>query len=536
MTIAVARPLARGSITARRASRTLLAVAAAVWTLAAARPASATLVTTHMTPIPATTNEASLTLTIVQSRTDESLMQAGSSIDIAYDTVSHQLTMTDCDLTGSDVLFDFGILNKVEAKNIHVTYLQTVTPATVNPADGTFSGLTVAVVVAADVYLNGTPVFAANQAASITLGGTFTIDQTGTIKLTDFTGPIAAVQIPIGPFVFILTGSITLNVQDTSVTLDPIPGVARVGDTLTLTGQGFTPGSLLKVFVATSNGVVDVAPSGIAPTSVSADGLVWNGTLPWPWPVSAPNDVLVGNGFADMYLVRTDAGFTTSNDQGVVLLGNPNLDPQVPSITAIDGTSLSATSSDTSIATANIEDVIVPGNETTITGSGFVNPVVNIFSASGNCAPPGGIVPTSSSSTSLTMTVPVSCPVGPGSVQVINATGAFLTSNAVSIPIGELVTISSVQVNGSTITVNGSGFNSLTVINLFAGSNGGVVNAGGLSGGNPNIPLTIVNSQQFTFTRPNGLDAGNAFIQAINPPFIPFTNSGTGPTGSFALP
>ena len=536
MTISVARRSGRTPIATRSATRVVLALAAVIGSFASARPASATLVTAHMTPIPATTNEASLTLTIVQFRTDESVMQPGSSIDMAYDTVSHQLSMTDCDLTGSNVLFDFGVLNKVEAKNIHVSYLQTVTPATVNPADGTFTGLTIAVVVAADVYLNGSPVFAANQAASITVGGTFTIDQSGTIKLTNFSGPIAPVQIPIGPFTFTLTGTITLNVQDSSVTLDPIPGVARVGDTLVLTGQGFTPGSLLKVFVATSSGVVDVAPNGISPTSVSADGLVWTGTLPWPWPVAAPNDVLVGNGFADMYLVRSDVGFSTSNDQGVVLLGNPNLNPQVPSITAIDGTSLSSTSSDTSIATANVEDVIVPGNQTTITGSGFANPVVNIFSASGNCAPPGGIQPSSSTSTSLTMTVPANCPIGPGSVQVINATGSFLNSNAVSIPIGELVTISSVQVNGATVTVNGSGFNSLTVINLFAGSGGNVVNAGGLAGGNPKIPLTIVNSQQFTFTRPNGLDAGNAFIQAINPPFIPFTNSGTGAAGSFVLP
>ncbi|MBK7973308.1 MAG: hypothetical protein IPK07_08525 [Deltaproteobacteria bacterium] len=536
MTNTVARLSARAPLARHRAARTLLALGVTLACLATARPASATLVSAHMTPIPSTTNQASLTLTIVQSRTDESVMEAGSSIDMAYDTVSHQLTMTDADLTGSDVLFDFGVLNKVEAKNIHVTYLQTVTPATVNPADGTFTGLTIAVTVSADVYLNGSPVFAANQAASITLSGKFTIDQSGVIKLVDFTGPIAAVQIPIGPFTFVLTGNITLNVQDSSVTLDPVPGVARVGGDLTLTGQGFTPGTVLKIFVATSGGVVDVAPSGISPTSVSADGLVWNATLPWPWPVAAPNDVLVGNGFADMYLVRTDVGFTTSNDEGVVLLGNPNLDPQVPSITAIDGTALSATSSDTSIATSNVEDFIVPGNQTTIDGSGFANPVVNIFSASGNCAPPGGIVPSSSSSTSLTMTVPANCPIGPGSVQVINATGSFLASNAVSTPIGELVTISSVEVNGATITVNGTGFNSLTVINLFAGSGGNVVNAGGLAGGNPKIPLTIVTPQQFTFTRPDGLDAGNAFIQAINPPFIPFTNSGTSPAGSFVLP
>jgi hypothetical protein len=46
-------------------------------------------------------------------------------------------------------------------------------------------------------------------------------------------------------------------------------------------------------------------------------------------------------------------------------------------------------------------------------------------------------------------------------------------SNAVAGPIGELVSISSVSQAGSTITVNGTGFSTLTVINFFNLQTGG---------------------------------------------------------------
>lgn len=45
----------------------------------------------------------------------------------------------------------------------------------------------------------------------------------------------------------------------------------------------------------------------------------------------------------------------------------------------------------------------------------------------------------------------------------------------------------------------------------------------------------MVDSHQLTFTRPAGLQAGGAYVQAINPPFIPYTSSGSGAGGALAL-
>jgi hypothetical protein len=73
------------------------------------------------------------------------------------------------------------------------------------------------------------------------------------------------------------------------------------------------------------------------------------------------------------------------------------------------------------------------------------------------------------------------------------------------------------------------------VINLFTQS-GGVVNLGGFGpGGVARIPLTIVSSTRFTFSKPAGAVAGASFIQAFNPPFVPFTSTGNDPCGSFTL-
>jgi CSLREA domain-containing protein len=319
----------------------------------------------------------------------------------------------------------------------------------------------------------------------------------------------------------------------------------QVGSTIDLQGSGFTDGTVLKLFIATSTGVIDAFPEGLGRTS--GDTTSWTATLPFPWPGgpgpgnpdNPSNSPSLGNGFASLYLVRRDEGSTESTKVGAVLQGNPNLNPKVPGITGLNGVPLSATSSEPSIKTANVEGLIIPGASATIQGSGFDNPRVNIFSASGNCAPGGddpGIKPISSNATSITLTVPGSCGVGPGSVQVINFKDAFRASNAVSVPIGAQVTVSNVSVNGSTVTVNGTGFNSLTVINLFASSGGNVVNVGGLNGGgSANIPLTIVNSNQLTFTRPGGLSPGAAYVQVLNPPFIPFSSSGNDPDGAFTV-
>ncbi len=143
----------------------------------------------------------------------------------------------------------------------------------------------------------------------------------------------------------------------------------------------------------------------------------------------------------------------------------------------------------------------------------------------------------------LSFTVPASGPnaplTGPGSFVVSNAGGDgtySMKSNAVSVPIGQEITVVSVSQAGGTITVNGTGFSTLTVINFFNKQGVIVVNLGGLKpGGAPKIPLTFVNQSKFTFATPGGAMAGAAYVQALNPPFVPFTSSGNAPGGAFTL-
>ena len=507
--------------------------------LTSASAAHAAVVTDTLDPIPGTTNQAPLSLKQTAPApagpvNQTMIVQSGSTIGVAYDTTSGVLTVTSANLIGNNLTFTFGTFVHPCVRNAVVsvdTASAQYPPQGQVDNQGNFSML-VPVKFSGKVgnNCNGDEV-QYNQTVNTPMQGNFTYDpDSGFMQLTDFetVGTIPPLTFNYSTFTYQLSGTVMFNFSG-GVSLDALPSAQPVGSAIALTGAGITSGSLLKIFVATSNGVVDVIPNGLAPTSTTY--ATWNGTLPFPWPVGGQSANILGNGFVSMFLVRSDKGFDSSNLQGAVLLGNAGLG--VPSITQLGGIDLSATSSELSIATANVEGVIARGAPLTITGSGFASPVVNIFTASGNVGP---LSPTSSSGTSVTVDIPANAPIGPGSVQVVNATGSFFASNAVSMPIGELVTISSVEVNGNTITVNGTGFNSLTVINLFAGSGGNVINAGGLSGGSPNIPLTIVNNTQFTFTRPNGLDAGAAFVEAINPPFIPFASSGTNPAGAFVLP
>ena len=74
------------------------------------------------------------------------------------------------------------------------------------------------------------------------------------------------------------------------------------------------------------------------------------------------------------------------------------------------------------------------------------------------------------------------------------------------------------------------------MINLFNAGRRSGSNLGGLDvRGKAKIPLTIVNSNQFTFTEPVGAVPGAAYVQAVSPPFVPFTSSGNDPGGSFTL-
>ena len=74
------------------------------------------------------------------------------------------------------------------------------------------------------------------------------------------------------------------------------------------------------------------------------------------------------------------------------------------------------------------------------------------------------------------------------------------------------------------------------MINFFNLQGGAVVNLGGLnSDGTPKIPLTLVNARSLTFNLPAGAVARAAYVQVLNPPFIPFSSTGNSPAGAFEL-
>jgi hypothetical protein len=74
------------------------------------------------------------------------------------------------------------------------------------------------------------------------------------------------------------------------------------------------------------------------------------------------------------------------------------------------------------------------------------------------------------------------------------------------------------------------------VINFFNTQSGGALNLGGLTAGaSRQSPLTPVNSNPFRFTLPVGTVKSASYAQALNPPFVPFTSSGSDPGGAFIL-
>jgi hypothetical protein len=243
----------------------------------------------------------------------------------------------------------------------------------------------------------------------------------------------------------------------------------------------------------------------------------------------------LGQGFATLQVVNTDAGHLASEVRGALLHGDPAAG--YPTILSVNGVTLGP--ADTSVPLAHADTVLARGALAVLVGTGFTDPLVNLFTADGNLGPltplPGF------TSTHVGVIVPAGAPAGPGSLQLVNrAPGpggtVHTASNAVAAVLHATPTITSVSVAGSMVTVTGTGFSRLSVINLFNRQGGGVVNLGGLSGGAARVPLTFVSDTQFSFARPAGAVAGPAFVEVLNPPFIPFSSSGNDPEGAFGIP
>jgi 6-phosphogluconolactonase len=320
-------------------------------------------------------------------------------------------------------------------------------------------------------------------------------------------------------------------------TITVAPPVVLVGSSFQLGGNGFTRGSLINFFVATATGAINAGP------------LVPSAQTPSLLTVPLPVSVTLGQGVASIQVVNTDENFIASNVAITLLQGFAAAG--IPSITGINGVGLSPSSTDPGFAVANVDTVVTQGLTVQINGAGFDTDngvAVDLFCAcAGGKVGPFFLDPKNPglTATKLSFVIPAAgfnAPTtGPGSLRVSNR-GADpnnqyrFASNAVSVPIGAHVSIGSISQTECGVTVNGGGFSVLTVINLFTAQGGGVVNLGGLGpNGQPRLPLSLAGPSQFTFAAPAVAGAQKAYVQALNPPFVPSSTSGDGPSGAFTL-
>ena len=305
-----------------------------------------------------------------------------------------------------------------------------------------------------------------------------------------------------------------------AVVLDPIPSPIVVGASNTVTGSGFTAGSRVLLFV---NLYVSVQSYGsFTPSSASATSLTF----------TVPASVALGSGFGTVVVVNTDQNFIQSNPESQYLFGSAAAD--IPTITSINSVGLRPL--DQNVPVATVETVIGVPSTVTIGGMGFNNPKINLFTAGGFIGPltplPGG------SSTQVQVQVPAGAATGPGTFQVVNDPYSNQNvSNGVTATLGAAPTITSVTQNGSTVTVHGTGFSTLSIINLFNLQGSIAFSLGGLwpTNGQARVPLTTVTPTQFTFTAPPDAMTGPAYVQVVNPPFTPFATSDSDPDGAFTI-
>lgn len=194
-----------------------------------------------------------------------------------------------------------------------------------------------------------------------------------------------------------------------------------------------------------------------------------------------------------------------------------------------------------------VRDLVVPGRRLVLEGTGFTaGSVVQLWvKGPAGVGSHGPISPDGFAPTTLTCTVPATIPAANAiaSLQVVNTDQGYAASNVeeqylVDAAVADgRAAATSVEVRGATVTVTGSGFCSLTVVNLFVTREGAIENLGGLRrDGSPRIPLHVLGPDRLTFERPAGAPAGVAAVEALNPPFRDASGAGGGRAVEFVLP
>jgi hypothetical protein len=135
-------------------------------------------------------------------------------------------------------------------------------------------------------------------------------------------------------------------------------------------------------------------------------------------------------------------------------------------------------------------------------------------------------------------------PVGSGFIEVRNRgkDGKYSEiANRVWISLGAPLRVRHVYQSGAWIIVEGSGFEAFTRINLYKSkfpvsqhqppaSLGGADNSG-----RPKIPVDIKSHSRFMFKIPENAGAGEWYVEALNPPYLPFSSSYADTGGAFVL-
>ncbi|MBK7976131.1 MAG: hypothetical protein IPK07_23610 [Deltaproteobacteria bacterium] len=237
-----------------------------------------------LAPTPDAPNQVQFTVTydVYAPHDWTSALSQRSWVAFAYDPLAHRLEVRDLHLFPDDVpLWCFGFHACFGYCAIDIALDPAVPPpvAALSP-EGHLS-------LAIPVQMTYRPAFATvrcdqswveTDPGTLSMTGTFRYDAaTGEVSLADFLG--SGEWGIVGGLAHL---EVTSNFGGFTPVLDSLPDPVRVGAAIELSGAGISPGSLLKVFVATASGAVDVLPSGIGPTATSAT--TWTGTLPGRGP------------------------------------------------------------------------------------------------------------------------------------------------------------------------------------------------------------------------------------------------------------